>query len=193
MKRTAILLAAVLSALLATQVRAEGFYLGAAGSGIWSKGGSLFFDTINEDTSAGGKIYGGYQWDRFGMEIGLHGLGKYDILLTTGTKFADVRTSALSVAGTYTLPVGQGFLVNVKLGLAFTQAEFDCVTTCNFWVDTKIRAVSGVVGLGLAARLTGNLRGVIDIEHFGNVKHKVTTFEYNEPYDVLSVGLRYDF
>lgn len=205
MKRTAILIAALAGLLLTLQAQAQapgqGFYFGGGIGTVWSKGGQVYNDTINEDASPGGKVYAGYMsTDYWGMEVGLHSLGRYDTEFNNA-KISDMKTTAISVAGVYTRPLfDTGYNVNVRLGLAFTNAQYTCVSLCGPTstpglanVDSKKRGVSGTFGLGVGAKLTQALSMRLDFDHFGAVKHKVDLTEYGEFYDVLSVNLQLQF
>lgn len=194
MKRTAILFAALAGLILSAQAQAQapgkGFYMGLGYGTVWSNGGSFYTNTVNENTSAGGKLYAGYMSnDNWGMELGLHNLGKYEVLLA-GAKTDEFQTTAISVSGVYTQPLFDwGYNFNIRLGLAFTNSEYDCLQLCIF-NDTKTRGVSGTIGVGVGAKLSDNLSMRVDFDHFGSVKHAVGPNEYNDSYDVLSVSLQ---
>lgn len=194
MKRTAVLIAALTGALLAPHAQAQqsgpGGYIGFGYGSVWSDGGSFFSNTINEDTVAGGKVYVGFMTNaNWGMELGLHSLGKFDSFLL-GVKSDQFKTTAVSVAGVYTTPLGAGYAFHGRLGLAFTSAEYDCLQACGGTVfDAKKRGTSGMFGLGVGARLWQNLEMRIDFDHFGSVHHQVGNAEYKDSYDVFSVNL----
>ena len=197
MKRTAILIAALaglcLTAPAHAQAPGQGAYLGIGYGSVWSKGGTFFIDTINEDTVAGGKIYAGYMRDdNWGIELGLHHLGEYEVFFL-GAKSDEFMTTAVSVAGVFSTPIGAGYSFNGRLGLAFTNAEYDCLQDCVTFNDTKRRGTSGMIGLGLGARLVPGVSVRIDFDHFGSVHHAVGNIEYKESYDILSVNLQVNF
>jgi hypothetical protein len=132
--------------------------------------------------------------DNWGMELGLHSLGRYEIE-SANVKVSDMRTAALSVSGVYTQPLfDSGFNVNVRLGLAFTEAKYTCASSCGLGtpanVNTRYRGVAGTIGLGIGAKITQALSMRVDFDHFGNVKHQVDLTEFNESYDVLSANLQ---
>lgn len=199
MRKTAILIAALAGLLLTAQASAQapgqGFYVGLGGGTVWSKGGQIYNDTVNEDASLGGKVYAGYMaTDNWGMELGLHSLGRYETEFANA-KISDMRTAALSVSGVYTRPLfDSGFNVNVRLGLAFTEAKYTCASSCGLGipanVDTRYRGVAGTIGIGIGAKITQALSMRVDFDHFGNVKHQVDLTEFNESYDVLSANLQ---
>jgi opacity protein-like surface antigen len=202
MRKTAILIAALAGLLLTAQASAQapgqGFYVGLGGGTVWSKGGQIYNDTVNEDASLGGKVFAGYMaTDNWGMELALHSLGRYETEFANA-KISDMRTTALSVSGVYTRPLFEsGFNVNVRLGLVFTEAKYTCVSLCGPTVtpglanvNTRYRGVAGTIGLGIGAKITQALSMRVDFDHFGNVKHQVDLTEFNESYDVLSANLQ---
>jgi hypothetical protein len=193
-KRTVILIAALAGALLASHVQAQQpgrGYLGIGYGSVWSKGGTIG-GTISEDTVAGGRIYAGYMTSEYlGLEIGLHNLGKYEVFdAETGVKTDEFKTTAVSVAGVLSVPVGGGYYFNGRLGLAFTNVEYDCLQDCvSPFIDAKKRGTSGLVGLGFGARLGQGAEARIDFDHFGSVHHAIGNFEDKHSYDILSVNL----
>lgn len=200
MKRTAILIAALAGTLLASQVQAQEpgqGYFGIGYGAVWTEGASPYPNTIDEGTAGGFKVYGGSMWERFGIELGLYGLGKYDVSLG-GVKIADTQTSAIAVSGVMATPLGGGYSFHGKVGLAFTQAEIACNGACTAGLgpplsDTKKRGTSGLLGLGLGAKLGQDIMMRVDYEHFGTVHHQVGTFAYNAGYDIFSVSVQFNF
>jgi outer membrane protein with beta-barrel domain len=202
MKKTAVLIAALAGLLLTAQAQAQapgqGVYLGLSGSTVWTKGGMVYDDTVNEDTKPGGKIYGGYMsTDNWGVELGLHYLGTYDIKFAN-VKISDMQTAALSAVGVYTQPLfDTGFNVNLRFGLAFTEAKYTCVSSCGVGVpanvSTTVRGVSGTGGLGIGAKLSQAISVRVDFDHFGGIKHQVNLTEYSAGYDILSASVQVHF
>lgn len=199
MKRTAILIAVLAGTLLASQARAQEpgqGYFGVGYGAVWTDGASPYGNTFDEDTVGGAKIYGGSMWDRFGLELGFYSLGKYDVDFG-GAKIADTRTMALAVSGVLATPLGGGFSFHGKLGLAFTQSEISCNGACvaatPTLVNTTTRGTSGLLGLGIGAKLGQNVLVRADFEHFGNVHHQIGTFEYTDGYDIFSVSVQFNF
>jgi hypothetical protein len=200
MKTARILMLVLAGMFVAGQAQAQapgpGFYLGGGVGGVWSDAGEIYSDTINEDTVLGGKVFAGKMWSpNWGMEVAFHHLGRFDVMFN-GAKISDMETRALSVAGVYTTALGGGFDFNARLGLAYTEATYTCKSLCGPGatpglanVSTYMRAVSGLVGIGLGARVTQNLVVRIDFDHMGSVHHKVDATEYRDGYDMLSANL----
>lgn len=72
-----------------------------------------------------------------------------------------------------------------------------CVTLCGAGspanVDTKKRALSGLIGLGVGMRMSNDLEVRVDFDHFGGVHHQVDLTEFKAGYDVMSVSLKITF
>ena len=199
MKRTAILIAAMAGALLASHAQAQEpgqGYFGIGYGAATTDGTSPYDNTLDEDTAGGFKIYGGSMWERFGIELGFYNLGKYDVNFG-GAKIAETKTAAVAVSGVLATPLGGGYSFHAKLGLAFTQAEFSCISLCGtgnpVLADTKKRGTSGLLGIGLGARIGQNVLARIDYEHFGSVHHQISTTEYTDGYDIFAVSLQFNF
>jgi len=199
-KHTAILIAALAGALLAFQARAQQpgqSYFGISYGAVTSEGASPYNDTLDDDTVAGYKIYGGSMGNgHFGMELGYYDLGKYDVNFL-GAKIAESKASAIAVSGVLATPLGGGYSFLAKVGLAFTDFQIDCLSLCGTGTpalaDTKKRGVSGLLGLGLGAQLTQGVTLRVDYEHFGAVHHQVSNTGYKAPYDMLSVSAQFNF
>jgi hypothetical protein len=199
-KKTAILIAALAAVLLASRAQAQQpgqGYFGIGYGAVWTDGASPFSNTLDDDTEPGAKIYAGSMWERFGLEVGFYNLGKYDVSFDDGEKAGETKTAAIAVSGVMATPLGGGFSFHAKLGLAFTQHEFECPGVCAVTTpplaNTKKRGTSGVLGLGLGAQVGGNILLRVDYEHIGNVHHAISTLEYRDAYDMLSVNLQFNF
>jgi hypothetical protein len=198
-KKTAILIAALAGILLASHAQAQEpgqGYFGASYGAVWSDGASPYGNTLDDGKSGGFKFYGGSMWDRFGLEVGYYDLGTYDVKFGAA-KIAETKTSAIAVSGVLATPLGGGYSIHGKLGLAFTQAAFSCIALCGtgspVLADTKKRGTSGLLGLGIGAKLGQDVMMRIDFEHFGNVHHQISTTAYNDAYDILSVSVQFNF
>lgn len=200
MKRTAILIAALAGMVLAFQAQAQapgqGFF-GVSYGAVNTEGASPYTNTIDEDTSAGYRIYGGKMFDNnFGLELGYYDLGKYDVNLGAA-QIAESKASAITVAGVLASPLGGGYWFYGRAGIAFTQFQFTCVSLCGtgspVLADTKKRGVSGVLGLGMGAQLAHDVTMRIDYDHIGTVHAQVSSTGYRNPYDILSVSVQFNF
>jgi hypothetical protein len=199
MKKIGMLFALLAGALLATHAQAQQpgqSYFGIGGASVWTDGASPYDDTRDEDTAVGGKIYFGHMWSNWGMELGAYYLGKYDVKFG-GSKIAESEAGAITVSGVYATDIGAGFTFHGKLGIAFTQHQIDCLALCGTGnpplVDTKTTGLSGIWGLGIGARFTQNILARMEWEHIGSFHSAVSTFEYKDSYDLLSLSLQFNF
>lgn len=133
-------------------------------------------------------------WERFGIEFAYYNLGEYDIVDGAGALLDQLTTTAIGVSGVYTAPIAPGYYFNAKLGLAFTDAKYDCKASCTSpFVDTNRRGTSGLLGIGLAMRAVSNLWLRLEYEHVGSVQHAISNIRFNDGYDMLSVGVHIGF
>lgn len=199
MKRFGMLCALLAGALLASQAQAQQpgqAYFGVGVGSVWTDGASPYGDTQDDDTAVGFKVYAGKMWSNLGMELGLYGLGKYDVAFG-GAKIAESKTHAVAISGVYATPIAAGYAFHAKLGLAFTQFEIDCLSLCGTGTpaldDTKKRGMSGLIGVGMSAQFSQDVAVRVDFEHFGGVHQAIGNFEYKDAYDMLSVNLQFSF
>lgn len=199
MKKIGMLFALLAGALLATQAQAQApgqWYMGIGVNTVWTDGASPYDDTRDEDTAAGAKIYGGYMWSNWGMEVSGHHLGRYDVEFG-GAKIAESEAMALTTAIVYTADIGAGFTFHGKLGIAFTQFEIDCLQLCGSGnpplADTKKTGLSGTWALGIGAKFTQNILARMEYEHIGAFHSAVSDFEYKDSYKLLSLSLQFNF
>lgn len=106
MRKTAILIAALAGLSAGSQAQAEesATYMGIGFSGIWSNGGSVYSNTVNENVTSGGKIYGGYLSAKVGLAF-TEAKHSCVSLCGTGTP-SNVDTKARGLSGLIGLGVG---------------------------------------------------------------------------------------
>jgi len=201
MKKIRILLVMLTSAFLATPALAQsaGGYVGAGFLSASTNNASDFATAFNGPTGSGDKsatglkVYGGYMWGRYGVEAGYYGLGTYEVKLG-GTKTDEFKTTALTVSGVGSWPLGTAFNLNGKLGLAFTSVDYTCVVGCGgLFVNTSKSGVSTLLGIGLGWQATKDFSLRADLELFTGVKHGVSTVEAKYGYTAFSVSGQYNF
>jgi hypothetical protein len=199
-KRTAILIAALAGVLLASHAQAQApgqSFFGVSFGAATTDGASPYTFTVDEDSSAGYRVYAGKMFDdHFGVELAYYDLGKYDVHLL-GAKIAESKAAAITVAGVLATPLGGGYWLQGKAGIAFTEFKIACLSLCGtlspVLANTSKRGVSGVLGLGLGAQLSQNMLMRIDYDHFGAVHHQLSNAGYKNPYDILSVSVQFNF
>lgn len=199
MKRTGILVSILAVLLFAASAHAQapkqGGYFGAGYGSVWSDAPSEIGGLGTDDTAGGGKIFAGTMFDdRWGLEFALHHLGKFDVE-SLGTKTDEFETTAISVAGVLSVPVSASYYFNARLGLAFTNAEYDCIVGCSppVFTDRYRRGLSGMFGIGMSARIGQSAVVRLDFDHFGKVHYATGLFEFEKSIDVFSVNLLLTF
>lgn len=205
MKKIGTIVALLAGVLLGGQAFAQApgqSYFGASVGSVWTDGGSPYtINVVNEDTSVGFKAFAGNMlWNNFGLELGYYNLGTYETDFTgSGQPFMEAETSAITVNGVYTTPLGPGYALHAKAGLAFTLHETSCrdaavcAASTPVMVKTKTHGVSGMLGIGFSANLAKDVAVRVDFEHFGSVHQGVGNTEFKDGYDFFSVGLQFTF
>jgi hypothetical protein len=200
-KKIRILFLVLCGVFLATPALAQPLdgYVGAGFVSVSTKNASDFADAFvvngSGDKSATGlKVYGGYLWNGYGLEAGYYDLGTYEVKLG-GIKMDEFKTTAFTVSGVGSWPLGTALNLNGKVGLAFTSADYTCVQACGgTFVNTSKSGVSALLGIGLGWQATKSFSLRADLEHFFDVKHAAGTLLTNDAsYTALSVSGQYNF
>jgi len=202
MQKTLPLLAALTAACLMTPAQAQtpGSYAGIGVMSVATDNASDFASAIygasgsGDDSTNGLKIYGGYVFpNRFGIEAGYYDLGSYDVR-GFGILQDEFKVSAFAVSGTYTLPMGASFDAIFKLGLAFTSADYTCVTGCGgAFVNTSESGAAGLLGAGVGWRVAPNFTLRADFEVFSGVPHAAGGQDVDYDYTAFSVSGQFNF
>jgi opacity protein-like surface antigen len=202
MKRWGLVLAVSLAAAPAwAQQPAEGFYIGAAGSAVYTDAMENVQSIVgggysNDSEPNGGKVYAGYKRGRWAMELGYYYLGKYENLTSLGGQVADtLETQAIVTALVYEVPMNSTFSVFARAGIAFTLAQYECKLNCGTppLIDTRTDGISGMMGLGVDMRLSERLSLRGEYEHIGSVHEAVDTQKFKNGYDMYTLGVRFMF
>lgn len=198
-----------LAIVLATLWAASGAAIAQTATGPgWYLGGSIGAATLkpkidNSNTNLTGaqdtrdtgfKFLGGYQFDaNWAVEGQYQDLGRWTY--SEPGLSASARVSGLSLAGVGMLPLGNGFTLLGKLGVARQTFDIAAVdTTSNASATRKLNKTTPLIGIGTEYTLTPALALRAEYEYFGvptlaqsgNEKLKAHTA-------LLSVGLRYRF
>lgn len=202
-KIAATMIAALVGMLAGFQAHAQSstVYMGASGGAVWTDAAdsvAAISGGVHDDSVPNGfKVFGGRIRDNFGIELAYYYLGKFDIVaFGTGAMLDQLETRALAVSGVYSAPLGHGYNFIAKLGIAFTEAQYDCRTGCGVapFIDTRRRGNSGLIGLGITSQVSSNVALRMEFEHIGNVRHAMSnTVFFNDGYDMFSVGLHLNF
>jgi hypothetical protein len=203
MKQIACLAALLAGALISVQAHAQGrtgAYFGAGAMQTYTDNATDFAwlsipaGGSADSTATGFKVFGGYVWPaRFGIEVGYYDLGTYDVY-TFGAKSDDFSTTALAFSGTYSLPINPSVDVLFKLGLAFTDAKYQCYSACGWpYVNTSHSDIAGLMGIGLGWRLAPSFSVRADWEYFGGVAHSVGGMIGEYGYSAVSIAGQFHF
>jgi len=199
MKTIGTLFALLAGALLAAQAQAQApgqWYIGAGGGSVWSDGASPYDDTSDDGVAVGFKVYGGAVGEHWGMELGYYHLGPYDVKFNN-VKVSESKLQSVATSIVYTGEFYPGYLFHAKLGVAFTQYRYTCVSSCGAGnppnLNTKENGLSGIWGLGIGARFTQSFEMRMDWEHIGSAHEAVSTQTFKDAYDMFSVSAQLNF
>jgi hypothetical protein len=204
MKKTAFIAALLVGVLLGAQVQAQtrgtGGYFGAGVMQTYTDNASDFAwysipaGGSAEGSATGFKVYGGYVWPaRFGIEVGYYDLGTYDVY-TFGAKSDEFRTTALAFSGTFSLPFNPSAELLLKFGLAFTDADYRCLSSCGWpYVDTTYSDLAGIMGIGVGWRIAPSFSMRADWEYVGPVTHSVGGMIGEYGYSAVSIAGQFHF
>jgi len=200
MKKTVLLLSILAGMFISAQARAQGAYAGIGVMSVSTDNATDFAAVFNGPTGSGDgsanglKIYGGYVWPSgFGIEGSYYDLGSYEVHAAS-TKTDEFKVSAFAVSGTHTMPMGTSFDLNLKLGLAFTSADYTCVALCGgIFVNTGKSGVAPLFGAGVGWRVAPNFTLGADLEIFAGVPHSAAGQEVEYDYTAFSLSAQFKF
>ncbi|MEZ8156874.1 MULTISPECIES: outer membrane beta-barrel protein [Vibrio] len=159
-------------------------------------GSSISSLELDDDSSLAGKIYGGYQFNRY---IALEGsIGGYDALDSGSVTVGDMKFAAIQPK--VILPINDRFNLFAKAGVAYFNAEFK---VSNSFVGAAGHStlsdttVAAIYGLGADFSLTDNLRieATWDymIPELEVAKGLGATATVDAEISVFSLGMNYHF
>ena len=163
------------SLLAGVAAHAEGLSVGGSLANSRFQSDGIAGAAVNDRTSTGGKIYGGYQFTpNFGLEAGYARLGKF------GTDAGDVKGDGYYLDGVGTLPLGNNFSLLGRLGAFRGKLKSDLAGSDS--------GTSYKVGAGVQYDFDKNLglRGEWERYRFDALGTKSNT-------DLYSVGVNYKF
>ncbi|MFA0134319.1 outer membrane beta-barrel protein [Vibrio splendidus] len=152
--------------------------------------------TLDDDSSLAGKIYGGYQFNRY---IALEGsIGGYDALDGDSVTVGDMKFAAIQPK--VILPINDRFNLFAKAGVAYFNAEFK---VSNSFVGAaghltfSDTTMTGMYGLGADFLLTDNLRIEATWDYMKPdlevAKALGATASVDAEISVFSLGMNYHF
>jgi len=210
MKKPALLAALLGAAFLATAAqaqtqapppaatRSEGAFFGAGVMAVNSEVGnniaSAFPGASTENQSTGYKMYGGYMWGNWGVELGYYDLGLFEVKMSgaTSDKF---ESKAGTLSAFYAAPFAGSGMIFLKAGAAYIAADYSCVSLCGApFTNTQKNSTSLLTAFGVGWRLTPGIMLRGDVERFHDVKYTVgTAGEFKGPIDLVELSLHFDF
>jgi OOP family OmpA-OmpF porin len=153
-------------------------------------------ESSNEHDTAW-KLYGGYKFNpTFGIEGGYTDLGKFNYNYLDGAGNAaqqNYKVDGFSLAGTATVPLGQGFSAFGKAGVFMSKASDSASGTAVGFnqLNGSHRVGTPLLGVGLQYDLDKTYALRAEYENFGRVGDQTGSGRANA--DLLSVGLNVKF
>lgn len=200
MKKTALLAALLGAATLTTpafaQTASEGGFMGLS---VMSSNSDLANDysaSIAGDAdskSTGFKIFGGYMWGNWGVELGLYQLGKWEARNSAGGQAAQFESQAVSLAGVYMAPFATNGVLHLKAGGAQISTEFNCTAPCVGGSTSEKTSTVFLAGVGVGWRLSPGVMLRADFDRFSSVKFSTGSAEGTSPIEVVAVGVHFTF
>ena len=160
-------------------------------------GAGFASSSINDnDRDTGGKLYGGYQFNKhFALEGGYFNLGKFAYSATTvpaGTLNGDIKLQGVSLDAVGLLPVTDKFSAIGRLGVTYAQARDDFTGTGSVGVlnaHPSKRDTNYKFGFGLQYAFTDAFAMRIEAE-----RYRINDAVGNKgDIDLISLGLLYRF
>ncbi len=210
MKKTALLAGLLAAASLTAQAQthspapqqqqaAEGGYFGLGvgqsfGSGSQNAAASIP-NSEGEKKATGGKVYLGYLWGNWGLELGLYTFGKSE-LKTNGAKVGEFKTDSIAVSGVYTTTIANNdsFILNLRGGGASVSSEFTCAGACaGGMAATEKTSTVLTSGIGLGWKISRGVMLRLDYERFEEVEGGNGLTTSKGPYELISGGVQFTF
>ena len=170
-----IAVATLILGVMATPAMADGFY-GALDFGQ-AKGkdtctGAAEIGVVGcKDTSSAYRIGGGYQYTpMWGAEISYGDYGSASLGSFMGIPLGDWETSGFQISGIGTFPLGAGFDLIGKLGIART--KLDLKTFIGTYTDTSTKLAAGI---GAQYNVSNSVAIRAQYEDLGKVGDDATT------------------
>ena len=174
-----IAVATLILGVMATPAMADGFYgaldFGQAKGKDACTGAGALGVVGCKDTSSAYRIGGGYQFTpMWGAEISYGDYGSASLGSFMGTPLGDWEISGIQISGTGTFPLGAGFDLIGKLGIARTKVELTYSPAIGGGSDsdtsTKLAA-----GIGAQYNVSQNVAIRAQYEDLGKVGDDATT------------------
>ena len=209
-RRLSLLAIAGFAAICSTSVMAQapGFYVGGslgstranfnndAINNSFTSGGSIVTSSSVDNTSTGGKVFGGYQLNpNFAIEGGVFDLGRFNYSGNTssGNYFGRSRVHGLNLDLVGTLPLSDRFSVLGRVGAAYARTADDIlgsgVVSPLINSNRKTNSTNVKYGVGLQYAITDALSLRAELERY-RVSDPIRN---RNNIDMASLGLIYRF
>jgi hypothetical protein len=200
MKKIACSLVA-LSALIGTAAHAAepGVYFGVSGGSAYydatDKGFTYTSVNKNDKTNSGVKVFGGYSFGQWGLEVGQYDFGKFGISGISGGQAAEDEygLKAFAISANAFLPVNRDMDFTMKFGFASATSTYHCLNNCAGLPNTSTDSTVPIVGLGLRWKVARNLGLRVDWEGIGGVSTRFGNNEEKTSGGLFSAGIEARF
>lgn len=157
--------------------------------------GFVVNSTATDNTSSGGKLFGGYQLSpNFALEGGYFDLGRYSFSSTTpgGTFSGNTLVRGLNLDLVGTMPLSDRFSVLGRVGAAYAQSRSDYASTGFVGLNSTSASRNSTgpkIGVGIQYALTDAL----------SLRAEIERYRINDPsrnrgnIDMASIGVVYKF
>ena len=142
-----------------------------------------------KDSASAYRIAGGYKFTpMWGAEISYGNYGNASLGSFSGFPLGDWEASGFQVSGIGTFPLGAGFDLIGKVGIAQTKLE---LTGSSFWTDTSATSTKLAVGIGAQYNVSQSVAIRAQYEDLGKVGDVNTTGE--SKVTLLTAGVVFRF
>jgi len=179
-------------------VRTEGGYFGVGVMSVTSEAAktiaAAFAGASAESNTTGYKLYGGYMWGNWGVELGYYDMGKAEVKIAGATSDT-LESKAATLAAVYSAPFAGKGMVHLKAGAAHVSSEYNCVSLCGGnLVNSEKTSTPLFVGIGLGWRLSQGIQLRLDFERMSDVVYVVgTAGEFEGPIEIMSLSAQFNF
>ena len=183
----------------ATADERPNFYFGVTGgvtnSDVTEKGFTYSSTTKNERSTSGIKLFAGYSWGVFGIELGQYDLGKYNIegIANSQPSADEYGVKAFTLSGAAAFPLDRNWDFTTKLGIASGTVTYQCVKNCAGISNQTTNSIGAIFGLGLRWKISRNLAARLDWESIGGLTSKFGSYEEKVTTGLFSAGIEARF
>lgn len=149
-------------------------------------GSDVSINTYTVYSSPGLSIYGGYNWDNFGLELGYSFLAKEQ---WRGDINCDIESRNMYVDGFISLPITQALNVRGLMGAGLFHSDISNVPPTGTWISFEGSATSLGFRIGAGLEYQLNQNWAIDLTYRLQTNCMVLIGHMN----IYSLGIKYYF